>query len=255
MKAQDVLDALKLPDNTRVDQRVPKKLFLEQGAPTAADKKAIQNGIEEALWIAALKPSNIGVPFFKDDTREYLEIAVVAVTLKTDSKQARITELIHRAIPYPLFLLATRQEELTISLAHKRASQSEKDAIVLDDEPFQVSLTDESSGHDRDLLESLALGTQPTLDLHGLYQGWIDRVQALMSARLTGHYSLTQTAPEALARQSALGAHRQITREISLLRAKATKERQINRRIDINLAIQRLEDELRTATRKLEGTQ
>lgn len=253
MKTRDVIDALKLPDNTRVDQRVPKKLFLEQGAPTAADKKAIQNGIEEALWVAALKPSNIGVPFFKDDIREYLEIAVVAVTLKADAKQARLTELIHRAIPYPLLLLIDRPDGITLSLAHKRNSLATKDAVVLDDDIAEAALSGESGDHTCDLLETLTLADQPTTDLRSLYQGWIDRVQALMTARLTGHYSLTQTASEALARQSALGAHAQITREVDLLRAKANKERQINRRIDINLAIQRLEAELRTATRRLEG--
>ena len=50
-----------LPD-ARVDQRVPKKLLLEHGAPTAADKRQINDGIEELLWVAALKPTTIGVP-------------------------------------------------------------------------------------------------------------------------------------------------------------------------------------------------
>ena len=56
-----ILDALTLPPDSRVDQRVPKKLLLEQGAPTVADKRQISAGIEELLWIAALKPTNIGI--------------------------------------------------------------------------------------------------------------------------------------------------------------------------------------------------
>ena len=39
-------------------------------ASSAADKRAIQDGIEEILWIAALKPTNIGIPEFRDETRE-----------------------------------------------------------------------------------------------------------------------------------------------------------------------------------------
>ena len=58
-------------------KRVPKKLLVEQGAPTAGDKRQIKDGIEELTWIAALKPSNIGVPAYRDDVREYLEIAVI----------------------------------------------------------------------------------------------------------------------------------------------------------------------------------
>ena len=60
-----VLDALALPANAKVEQRIPKKLLVEQGAPTAADKRQIQDGIEELQWVAALKPTNIAVPASK----------------------------------------------------------------------------------------------------------------------------------------------------------------------------------------------
>ena len=57
-----LIDAMALPPDSRLDQRVPKKLLLEQGAPTAADKRYLQDGIDEMTWVAALKPTNIGVP-------------------------------------------------------------------------------------------------------------------------------------------------------------------------------------------------
>ena len=62
MNGDALLAALDLPASSRVDQRVPKKLLLENGAPTAADKRLINDGIEELLWLAALKPTTIGVP-------------------------------------------------------------------------------------------------------------------------------------------------------------------------------------------------
>jgi hypothetical protein len=97
----DVIAALALPADTRVERRVPKKLLLEQGAPTAGDKRQIQEGIEDLIWVAALKPNNIGVPAFRDEAREYLEIAVLTVALRDIAKASRLTELIHRVIPYP----------------------------------------------------------------------------------------------------------------------------------------------------------
>src|SRR5665213_1058686 len=99
MRFDSIISALALPAHARVDRRVPKKLLLEYGAPTAADKRKIQEGIEEITWVAALKPTNIGVPAFKDELREYLEIALVTVALRTDAKPTRLIELIHRAIP------------------------------------------------------------------------------------------------------------------------------------------------------------
>src|SRR5450759_3597412 len=105
MNAAPVIDALALPPDARVGQRVPKKLLLELGAPTPADNRQIQDGVEELLWVAALKPTNIGVPAFKDDVREYLEIPVLIATLRADAKTNRLVELIHRAVPYPVLLV------------------------------------------------------------------------------------------------------------------------------------------------------
>ena len=53
MTAGTVIAALGLPAEARVDQRVPKKLLVENGAPTAADKRQINDGIEELLWLAS----------------------------------------------------------------------------------------------------------------------------------------------------------------------------------------------------------
>ena len=58
MKPFDPIAALALPDDALVDRRVPKTLLIENGAPTAADKRRIREGIEEIQWLAALKPTN-----------------------------------------------------------------------------------------------------------------------------------------------------------------------------------------------------
>ena len=49
MKATDLIDALDLPPDARVDRRVPKTLLVENGAPTAADKRAITEGVDQLL--------------------------------------------------------------------------------------------------------------------------------------------------------------------------------------------------------------
>ena len=92
MNAEALLAALDLPAGSRVDQRVPKKLLLENGAPTAADKRHINEGIEEFMWLAALKPTTIGVPEYRDDVREYLEVAVLRLTLRAGAKATRLVD-------------------------------------------------------------------------------------------------------------------------------------------------------------------
>ena len=128
----EVISALDLPAGSRVDQRVPKKLLLEHGAPTAADKRHINEGVEELHWLAALKPTTIGVPEFRDDSREYLEIAVLRLSMRTEAKATRLVELVHRAIPYPVLLLSEQGSQAGMSAVHKRWSQGETGKTVLD---------------------------------------------------------------------------------------------------------------------------
>ena len=252
MSTAAVIAALALPAEARVDQRVPKKLLAEQGAPTASDRRQIQEGIEELFWIAALKPSNVGVPAYRDEIREYLEIAVLTANLRPSAKAARLTDLIHRAIPYPVVLVTTQGETQSVSLAHKRFSQSEAGAAVLDGTVARSLLgTHPATTSDESLasfLESLPLAAQPRVHLCAVYQGWIDRVEALLAARLTGRFVLAATPDAAADRRTALGEYDRIQREIAGLRARAEKETQINRRVDLNLNIGRLEGVLaRTA--------
>ena len=62
MNGDELIAALDLPESARVNKRVPKTLLVEHGAPTAADKRRINEGIEELRWLAVLKPTTVGVP-------------------------------------------------------------------------------------------------------------------------------------------------------------------------------------------------
>jgi hypothetical protein len=247
-----LVDALGLPKTARVEMRVPKKLLVEQDAPTSADKRAIQDGIDELQWLAACKPATIGVPAFADDLREYLEITVVACAFRRDAKSSRLIELIHRAIPYPVVLITSDGQGVTLSVAHKRRAQNEADKVVVE---RVVSVGDLQTGNQNDqeqaFLDSLALARQPRRDLFALYDGWLARIEALNAARLVGSFAATDDAESIERRRAALEAHSRLTREIIGLRAKATREKQLNRRVDLNLVIQRLEADLVTQKKNL----
>jgi hypothetical protein len=252
MNAEAILSALRLPEGTRVGQRVPKKLLLEQGKPSAADKRMIQDAVSELIWVAALKPANTGVPSYGDGIREYLEIAVLSLTLKTAARATRLDELIHRAIPYPVVLVTSHGTETTISLAHKRLSQSEAGSVVLEAAPTCATISDEGSPSIvGDLLSALSLAKQPRADLLGLYRGWISQVEAYLAALITGSFSPAKDDPATIARHDALADHERLRREITALRAQAAKEKQVSRRVELNLTIQRLEAELARTTSQL----
>lgn len=242
LRVEELLTALALPTNSRVDQRVPKKLLFENGAPTASDKRIVNEGIEELHWLAALKPTTIGVPEYRDDVREYLEIVVLRLTLRTAARAIRLVELVHRAVPYPLLLLTEQGQWPRLSAAHKRWSQGEAGKTVLDGEVVAVEWNAERDGERWPAFrDALALGNQPRTTLHALYQGWIDTLLALHAARVTGAFAVPSNAEQAAARRDALQACAKLDGEIARLRATAAKEKQMARRVELNLELKRVE--------------
>lgn len=244
MSFATVISALAIPNEALVDQRVPKKLLLEQGAATAADKRQIQDGIDEITWVAALKPTNIGVPVFRDSAREYLEIAVLTVALRSTAKPPRLIELIHRAIPYPLVLVTQHRDTVNLSLAHKRWSQGEAGKVVIEDVRQVLLNTDTPVVEEASFLASLALSRLPASDLFALYEGFLVRLAGLEAARITGNFALADSAEHSSLLRGRLDKYVRLRRELAILRARADKEKQINRRVDLNLEINGLEAEL-----------
>jgi len=236
----DILTALNLPLGCRVDQRVPKKLLIENGAPTAADKRRINEGIEEIQWLATLKPNTIGVSDYCDDVREYLEIALLSVILRPKAKADRLAELIHRAIPYPLFLVLLHGDQTILTLAHKRRAQNEAGKFVVDGDVVEVMVTGNTPAKSQ-FLDALALRNQPRADLLELYQGWMDTLIALQASQLTGTFTQSATKEAAIARREAVQRCRELEMKIAVLRNAAVKEKQMARLVELNLEIKGLE--------------
>lgn len=245
MTASEVVAALALPPESRVDRRIPKTLLIENRAPTAADKRQINDGLAELLWLAALKPANIGVPEYRDTVREVLEIAVLLADLRPAAKAPRLIELIHRAIPYPVLLLSMQADAVTLSLANKRFAQNEAGSVVLDGTITVLTLDKPA------LLPHLSLTSQPRSHLLALYEGWLTCLEGLQAAKITGQYVRSVTPEMAAMRREAMSEYARLTRDIATLRVRAEKESQLNRRVDLNLEIRRCQMALAAAEEQL----
>jgi hypothetical protein len=253
MTADEFLASLELPAAARVQQRIPKKLLLENGAPTAADKRAISDGVGEIQWLFALKPGNVGIPSYSDETREYLEIAVLRITFREGAKANRLNELIHRAIPYPLVLLATLGSETTVSLAHKRWAQNEAGKVVLDGELTAASLADVDQNIRPALEQALPLSRQPSTSMFALYQSWIDVVLALLSSNRTGTFRVLDSEQAKQRRRQGLALLGTIDARMRDLQAAGAKASQMARQVEINLQLQQLRRQRDAATDDLQG--
>jgi len=190
-----LLTALDLPSSSLVGRSTLKEVLLKNAAPTAADKRDIDEGIEKLLWVAVLTPRTVGIPPYRDEMREYSEIAVASVSMRGAAKATRLVELLHRAALYPALLLTEHGGRPGLSAVHRRWPQSGSDRPALDGDIVRVDWTPEIDEPFRTpFLEALAITSQPRGSLFALYNGWIDTLIALQAARRTGHFSAGVTA-------------------------------------------------------------
>ena len=262
LSSEQLIAALRLPAEATVGQRVPKKMLAEnltsRSTATSADRKLLHEQIEEVTWVAALKPTNAGIPVYQDEVRSYLELAVLSVRLREGSQLApipakvspsvaRLAELVHRAIPYPVLLVLDDNARLYLSLVHIRWAQKEADKAVLDGDLIQGVFVHNGSPAasvmDADtvnaFINAMDLSKQPRTDLLTLYQGWMDTLSAWQAAAVTGRFECV-SPQQATARRAALRRCHELDAQISSLRAAASKEKQMARQVAVNLEIKAL---------------
>lgn len=251
MTADDIITSLSLPASVLTRNRINRQSIIDNTAPSTSDKRLINDGIEELVLRAMLQPGRVGIPAYKAEEREYLEIAVLALAVRPGFKAQRIAELIHRAIPYPVLLLATQEGRMTLSVAHIRWSQGETGRTVLDGPLYLAAIGEVMPENDLAFVASLAPAAIGARDMFALYSAWLERFEAHRAARITARYTLAGDANAAARRRAALADYERLTQALRELNVRAARETQINRRVELNLEIRRLEGQLATTAREL----
>lgn len=256
------------PESAYMHKRVAKKMFLENASLGARDKKLFRENVKNVYWEYTLKPSTCPVLPYRDNDREYLEVAILQVELNAQKGHKRIAEIIHRVIPYPLmigfYVGTTEHTEYTekeknnsvssvvnssfaLSIAPKRFSQAEYGAFVA--ERFYTTgwinseaLSDQESA----FVASLAWGNMPLQTYGTVYNAWTDRFTGYECSLLSG----TFTIAKGVDRLERLTRCRAIESRISELRGQL-KKAAFNRQVALNTQIKKFEQELKQLAREL----
>lgn len=241
-----LLESLGFPEASRLGKRVFKKLFVETGSLTASDKKSLQDDVEGVTWQYTLKPGTIPIKSYEDAEREYLEVAVLEVAMRTRKSCTRLAEVIHRAIPYPLLIVFSFENECCLSVAPKRFSQAEQ-GVIIAEEFLTTGWIDLAAPTEIDqaFLDSLALGGLPHTHFLAFYSAWGDRFAAYDCARLSGVFQVGSKAVDPAERRERLAACHALELQIAEFRAALKKEPQFNRQVELNTKIKNTEKQLR----------
>ena len=240
-------EKMMIPESCRLGKRVYKRLFHENAKLSATDKKALSDDVDTILWQYTFKSTTIPIQPYENDQREYHEVALLQVNLKQTGRVNRLAEIVHRAIPYPLFVVFVSDTTCSISLAYKRFSQAEKEAIVA--EGFQATgWLDLSNPTELQsaFLESLNITTWPHTHFFAFYRAAMDRVVALACAEHSGHYSLE--IPNGLSVNDLVNKLKQVEKlqqEKSEIQGKLKKEKNMGTQVQLNTRIKKVTDRIK----------
>jgi hypothetical protein len=246
-------EKMMIPESCRLGKRVYKKLFHENAKMSATDKKALRDDVDTIIWQYTFKPITIQIQPYEDDRREYHEVALLEVNLKQTGRVNRLAEIIHRAIPYPLFVVFVFDTTCSISLAYKRFSQVEKEAIVA--EGFQATGWMDLSNPTKNqtaFLESLNITTWPHTHFFAFYRAAMDRVIALACSEHSGYFSLK--VPNGLSVDERVDKLKQVEnlqQERSEIQSKLKKEKNLGTQVQLNTRIKQIKDSIEAIKREL----
>lgn len=239
---ETIWNAIAFPEASLLGKRVPKKQFLESGELVASDKKLFRENVKNVYWEYTLKPSTCPVLPYRDNEREYLEVAVLQVEMNSQKGHKRIAEIIHRVIPYPLMLgFYTESGDIALSIAPKRFSQAEHGAFVAEHFYTTGWMNSEAlKTQEAAFVASLAWDRLPLQTYGTLYNAWTDRFTGYECSVLSGAFTISK----AVDRLERLTRCREIESRISELRGQL-KKATFNRQVELNTQIKTFEQELK----------
>lgn len=208
------------PKQAQFGRVLPKNKIYEHAAPGPAIKALFVEQVEQIVWQYKLAPETINLPA----KPAVPEIQIFDVTLKTPELDHEVLRCIDKAIPFPIFFQLYHGQRVKPMATYKRPSDADGSKWVID-------------GYFAGEWQSLDTPRQPlpvVLDLQGLYEHLLRHLLPLPARD-----------QEPLKQQVERIVHWQSKQtEYEKLQARLNKEKQFNRKVEINAELRRVKAEL-----------
>jgi len=252
---------LNLPKACLLGKRIYKKQFHDNARLTSADKKALSEDVDTIEWRYTLKPSTINIPRYVTEELDYSEVALLHIRLKEARRHKLIGKLIQRSIPYPMILVLEHEGGLLIQAADKRINQADSEKMVIESflDTGWIDLL-EPSAIQQKFLDDFCVTDFSYANFHAFYQSVFHRIVALNCAEQTGRYTLLESSEgmgdsDKKRPESRRIEHLRILDELEKqqisLRSALKRESQFNQRLELNMKIKKLAQEMDSVKEKL----
>lgn len=213
------------PKQAEFNRVLPKSKIYEHGKPTRAVRDGFVAQINQIVWQYKLAPETINLPARPGVP----EIEIFSIELKTADVSEDVLRCIDKAIPLPIFYNLSFDGRIKIVAAYKRPSDADASRWVVDGyfaSPWFPANSERSA-------------LPVALDMAGLYEQMLRRLM-LQPAR-TG-----ETLKDHVERLAQL---RSKQTEYTKLEARLHKEKQFNRKVELNSQLRTIKTGIDTLAR------
>lgn len=212
------------PVSTRFGKAVPKTRIHAAASSSKRIKEAFTSGVSEIVWAHKLSPETLPLPA----RHGIAEIQVFSIHLKSAVLDPAILRTLEKAIPFPLLCEIHHADRVRFAATYKRPSEADAAKWVVEGS----FLLDWQSA------ETPRLPLPVALDLAGLYD-------QLVRHHLTLPARPGESLREQVARHHAIEAKQ---REARQLETRLGKEKQFNRKVELNARLRALHAEIASLT-------
>ena len=216
---------LGLPRSTEYGKRIPKQKFYDNLSISPELKRVFAEQIAAIFWSNKLSPDTLNVA--AGDTVD--EIEVFTIRLNQPSLDTRVLQQIDKQIPYHIIFVLEYKGRLQAWIGYKEAAASGSNA-------FKVSRYYHTDWMTEDELHLSIDG----LNMDAVYESLVRQIAGnALQADFGG------SLKESVERDE---KKRRLERQIAALDSKMRREKQLNRRIEMNAELKKLRIELSQMT-------
>ena len=215
------------PKSAAFGRVLPKnKIYAHANASTAV-KELFVRQVEKIIWQYKLAPETINLK----PSRAIPEIQIFSVALKTGELKQDVLRCIDQAIPFPILFELRYEEKIQVIAAFKRPSEADRSKWVV-------------SGYFESVWMPREVSRTPLPVVFDLEQLYAHLLSPLMSFP-------ARTGERLQDRVERIEQIRYQQRELTKCEARLRKEKQFNRKVEINAELRALKREIETLTRPM----
>ncbi len=213
------------PKQAEFGRIVAKNKIYERVKPNRKIQQAFASQIKKIIWQYKLAPKTTNLP----ETSKVKEIEVFELALKSDKQiesfDHNILRCIDKAIAHPIIFHLTYVDKIKAIATYKRPNDADATKWVISDDYFESEWL---------AVDSERLNLPVALNLSGLYQHILRElipIQSRKNEKLENHIER-------------MGQVIIKNKQISKLKARMNKEKQFNRKVEMNAELRSLNNEI-----------